>query len=102
MNKSKLRSTLFAMVATVMATFSIAACNTGTDPGDTDTERGDIKRPGSMVNQDEDDQVQAERDSMEQHYDHADHEKHDDNRKGSAVHAGDGKKDAADRGENNQ
>lgn len=66
-----------------MATFGIVACDTGTDPGETNTERSDIRDEGEMVGDEGDlDTRYDERDTMEQHYEQTE--------EGSAVHAGDG------------
>lgn len=79
---------LFAMVG-------LGACNTGTDPGETNTERSRIRDEGEMVEGSSDDPMGRYTDTteMEDHYDHTKNK----NKKASAVHAGDGKKDGVDR-----
>lgn len=73
------------MWGTAFGLFAIAgfsACSTGTDPGDTNTERGDIVKEGSLIEADNGDPMAPYRDSVkaEDHYDHADHKDHSDNK----------------------
>ncbi|MBW7465778.1 hypothetical protein ABID22_001838 [Pontibacter aydingkolensis] len=87
------------VVASALSMFSVAglsSCSTGTDPGEINTERSDIKEEGSMIEKD-DDPMSEYRDTtdMESHYDHADHENHDDNR---ARAIGDGAYDGKGKG----
>lgn len=90
MNKRNIRTTVFALAAAITATFGMAACSTGTDPGETNTERSDIRDEGEMVGEEGDlNSNEAARDSMEQYYEN--------NEEGSAVHAGDGTGDGVDR-----
>ncbi|TPE44860.1 hypothetical protein [Pontibacter mangrovi] len=82
MNTKNIKSTLFALAAGTMISFGMVSCNTGTDPGDTNVDRGEIHDEGSMVGREEGEdytKAKSEQDSMEQHYDHADHQNHDDN-----------------------
>ncbi len=74
-----------------MVSFGMVACSTGTDPGEVNTERSDIKEEGSMVGREEGEDYtkKAEQDSLEQPYERAE--------EGSAVHAGDGQRDGVDR-----
>lgn len=60
----------------------LSACNKGTEPGDTNTERSKIIDEGSLIEADNDDPMAPYRDtvSAEDHYDHADHDDHDDNK----------------------
>ncbi|WP_147294194.1 hypothetical protein [Pontibacter diazotrophicus] len=92
MNTKKIKTTILTLATTAIATFGLAACDTGTDPGEVNTERSDIREEGSMVGGENEgasryDTAGAD---MERHYDHADHENHNGERTG-AVHAGDGK-----------
>ena len=89
MNTRKIRTALFALLATAVSAFGISACDTGTQPGDTNVERSDHHEEGSMVDGGAKDQNEAERDSMEQHYERTE--------EGSAVHAGNGKGEGTDR-----
>ncbi|SFG92338.1 hypothetical protein SAMN05421739_104351 [Pontibacter chinhatensis] len=89
MNTRKIRTAFFALMATAVATFGFSACDTGTQPGDTNVEDSEHHDEGSMVGSEAKDENEAERDSMEQHYERTE--------KGSAVHAGDGKSDGTDR-----
>lgn len=91
MNTRKLKNILFALIATAVATFGISACNTGTDPGETNTERSRIRDEGSMVGDENENEAEAERDTMEQYYERTE--------EGSAVHAGDGKGEGTGREE---
>lgn len=75
----KIRATFFALAATAVAAWGMAACSTGTDPGETNVDRGEIHEEGSMVGDTDENEVEAERDTMEQYYDSADHENHEDN-----------------------
>lgn len=91
MNTKKIKTAILTLATTAIATFGLAACDTGTSPGETNVERSDIKKEGSMVGDDNEgvtryDTANAD---MGEHYDHADHENHDQNKAG-AVHAGDG------------
>ncbi|MFD2246241.1 hypothetical protein [Pontibacter ruber] len=83
MNSKKINATLLAVL--LSAGIGLTACNTGTEPGETNVERGGVKDV-------EEKQIQSRTDtseeSMEKHYEHADHENHDNNKPGSAV--GDG------------
>ncbi|OKL39000.1 hypothetical protein [Pontibacter flavimaris] len=89
MNTPTIRTVFFAFTLTAVAAFGLSACDTGTQPGDTNVERSDHHEEGSMVGDDTKDQTEAERDTMEQYYERTE--------EGSAVHAGDGKSDGTDR-----
>ncbi|WP_230407114.1 hypothetical protein [Pontibacter cellulosilyticus] len=83
---------LFAMVG-------LGACDKGTEPGDTNTERSEIIDEGELVEENEDPMAPyTDTTDLEDHYDHADHEDHDDN-KAKAIGDGayDGKKDGVQR-----
>lgn len=74
----KTRTWLFA--AGLFALVGLGACNTGTEPGETNVERSGIKDEGSMVGKDVDMASQTgDTTDLERHYDHADHENHKDN-----------------------
>ncbi len=89
MNTQKIRSAFFALIATAVATFGLAACDTGTSPGETNVERSDHVDEGSIVGDNDENRVEAERDTMEQPYERAE--------EGSAVHAGDGTGEGTER-----
>jgi hypothetical protein len=82
MNSKKINATLMAVL--LSAGIGLTSCNTGTEPGETNVERGGVKDV-------EEKQIQSTTDTSEkyeEHYDHADHENHGDNKPGSAL--GDG------------
>jgi hypothetical protein len=84
----KIKSTALALAVTAMATFGLASCNEGTEPGETNVERSGIREEGSMVGDEENANTTLHSDTTdleEQHYGD------DNNREGSAVHSGDGK-----------
>lgn len=89
MYKNKIKSSIIASMLFAGTAFAFTSCDEGTSPGETNVERSDIRKEGSMV--ESDDKEMSEQDRLEKHYDHADHENHDNNT-GGAVHAGDGKK----------
>lgn len=98
MNTKKIKTTILTLATTAIATFGLAACDKGTEPGETNVERSDIREEGSMIGEEGEglsryDTANAD---MERHYDHADHENHNGGKTG-AVHAGDGKKTGIER-----
>lgn len=50
MNRT-IKATLAAVCISAAAGFGLTSCNTGTDPGETNTERSDIKYPEDRVMQ---------------------------------------------------
>lgn len=103
MNKSKINSLILALAVTAVSSFGMAACNTGTEPGETNVERGEIRDEGEMVGEEGDQDTRYEEgDSLERYYDDADHENHEDNT-GEAIGDGayDGKGDGVERDEVN-
>ncbi|GAB3541079.1 hypothetical protein GCM10027443_39900 [Pontibacter brevis] len=103
MNTKKIKTTILSLAVTAITTFSLAACDTGTNPGETNVERSDVRKEGAMIGDENEgvsryDTAHAD---MERHYDHADHENHGDNKTG-AVHAGDGKGSGVERDEVDQ
>ncbi|GAB3826995.1 hypothetical protein [Pontibacter rugosus] len=92
----KIKPTLLSLTVAIMATLSMASCNKGTEPGETNVERSGIVEEGSLVGSDED-KSNVERDTLvgESHYDHADHEEHEDN---NAKVLGDGAYDGKGNG----
>ncbi|HEY4652414.1 MAG TPA: hypothetical protein VIG72_13415 [Pontibacter sp.] len=98
MNTTQIKA--FALAALFGGAVTLSGCNTGTDPGDTNTERGDIVEEGSGNQGYTSEEYPADSDTanLEKYYDHADHENHGDNKAG-AVHAGDGKTEGRKRGE---
>ncbi len=80
------------MLATLFTgALTITSCNTGTDPGETNTERGDIDEEGSMNDgyTSEDHPTDSDTANMERHYEDAE----------GAVHEGTGKKGGVERDE---
>jgi len=100
MNTQKIRTTVGSLAVAAIATFGLAACDTGTEPGQINTERSDIKEEGSIVGGQTDDTTRySDTTNLEKYYEHADHENHDNNAEGTAVHAGDGKSNGIERDE---
>lgn len=102
MNTRKIKTTILTLATTAIATFGLAACDKNTEPGETNIERSDNLEEGSMIGDDSEtvsryDTANAD---MERHYDHADHENHDDNNK-AAIGDGayDGKGNGVERDE---
>ncbi|MEJ8801037.1 hypothetical protein [Pontibacter sp. H249] len=96
MNSRDIRNFVWASAFSVFAMVGFGACSTGTDPGEINTERSDIKEEGSLVEKDDDPMSEyQDTTDMESHYDHADHENHDDN-KAKAI--GDGAYDGKGEG----
>lgn len=91
MNTKKIKSTILTLATTAIATFGLAACDKGTEPGETNVERSDIREEGSMIGEEGENisRYDTANVSMEEHYDHADHEDHDGGDAG-AVLSGDG------------
>jgi hypothetical protein len=90
MNTRKIKSTALALAVSAMATFGLASCNEGTEPGETNVERSGIREEGSMVGDEEGENSTLHSDTTdleEKYYGDEDAS----NREGSAVHAGDGK-----------
>jgi predicted small secreted protein len=87
MNKKPIKA--FILATLFAGAFTITACNTGTDAGETNTERSDIEKEGSMNEGYTSEENQSNADTLdpERHYDDAE----------GAVHAGDGKTDGVDR-----
>jgi len=82
MNSKKINTLLLAVF--LGAGLGLSACNTGTEPGEVNVERGGVKDV-------EEKQIQSRTDTSENyedHYDHADHENQSNNKPGSAI--GDG------------
>lgn len=81
MNTKQIKA--FLLSALFMGAITISGCNTGTDPGETNTERSDIEEEGSMDEgyTSEDYPADADTADMERYYKDAE----------GAVHAGDGK-----------
>ncbi len=44
MNRKDIKAALLAVAVTITAGMGLSACSTGTDPGETNTERSDIER----------------------------------------------------------
>lgn len=83
MNKNQTKAILLAVAFAGVT--GLSACNTGTEPGETNVERSEIREEGSMT---ADDPATTEnrditQDTLEEKY-------YDGNDSGSAVHAGDG------------
>ena len=94
MNKKSIRSsTLFALGAAAVATFGLASCNTGTEPGDVNVDRGEIHEEGSMIGDEPGNTTRYSdtADTGEEYYETG-------NKEGSAVNTGDGE-EGAERGE---
>ncbi|WP_242920843.1 hypothetical protein [Pontibacter liquoris] len=49
MKKNSLKHTMLALTFGALASTGLVACNKGTEPGDTNTERGKIEDTGDMV-----------------------------------------------------
>lgn len=94
MNKKKIRTNLLALGATAIATFGLAACDTGTEPGEVNVERSDIKEEGSMIG-DEPGNTTRYSDTADLEDKYYERE----NEEGSAVHAGDGTGEGVERDE---
>ena len=96
MNIRNIKTLVLPLALSAFVVAGLSSCDTGTDPGETNVERSDIREEGSMVEKD-DDPMSEYRDTtdMESHYDHADHEKHGDNKAkaiGDGAYDGKGKK----------
>ncbi|RAU83907.1 hypothetical protein [Pontibacter arcticus] len=83
MNTIKIKAALLAV--TFVAFTGLTSCNTGTEPGETNTERSDLEEEGSMTVDDPatNNNTDVTQDTLESKY-------YDGNDSGSAVHAGDG------------
>ncbi|WP_162051603.1 hypothetical protein [Pontibacter pamirensis] len=102
MNTKKIKTTILTLATTAIATFGLAACDKGTEPGETNVGRGDIVEEGSLVGEEGENisRYDTANASMEEHYDHADHENHDVNEEeGYGDGAYDGPGDGIDRGD---
>ena len=85
MNTKLLKPFILATLFT--GALTITACNTGTDPGETNTERSDIEKEGSMNDGYNSGANATDTTNMAEPYEDAE----------GAVHAGDGKSDGVDR-----
>lgn len=94
MNKKNIKSALLTLGTAAIATFGLAACDTGTDPGEVNVERSDIKEEGSMIGDEPGNTTRYSdtADLEEKYYEN-------ENKEGSAVHAGDGKGEGVERDE---
>ncbi|WP_187262534.1 hypothetical protein [Pontibacter beigongshangensis] len=88
MNKMNLKTAVLAGVFCALSGFGITACNTGTDPGDTNTERSGIEETEEGLKQSSTSRDTADH---EHHYDHADHP--DSTAIGGGAYNQDGKRD---------
>ncbi|MCJ8166871.1 hypothetical protein MKJ04_18650 [Pontibacter sp. E15-1] len=84
MNSNKLKTPLLTLGVAALTTFGLASCSTGTEPGDVNIERSDIKDEGSMIG-DEDNEATRDSDTtdLEEKY-------YGDDRKNSGEAIGDG------------
>ncbi|MDX5422297.1 MAG: hypothetical protein LPK07_01935 [Hymenobacteraceae bacterium] len=98
MNKNKFKAAILSFAAAAFMMFGLSACDKGTEPGETNVERSDIRDEGELIERE--DVQYGEADSLEEHYDHADHEDHEDNtNKAIGDGAYDGKGDGIQRDE---
>lgn len=85
-----------ALVITTVSGAGLAACNKGTEPGETNVERSTLRETEPQENTYN--QNTGDTANLEKYYDHADHENHDDNKNGGgAVHSGNGKTSGVER-----
>lgn len=77
MLKDKIKVTALGLGMASFLVLGLGSCSKGTEPGETNVERSEIRDEGELVSEDND----AAHDTLsgESHYDHADHENHDDN-----------------------
>ncbi|MHA6246560.1 hypothetical protein ACXYMU_01380 [Pontibacter sp. CAU 1760] len=75
----KIKSTILALSVMATASLSLGACSKGTEPGDVNVGRGEIKDEGEMIDGDNGYNASSDTTDLEKYYDHADHENHDDN-----------------------
>ena len=90
MNTKQIKA--FTLAALFTGAFTITACNKGTEPGETETERGEIVEEGSLDQGYTSDEYPVDEDTVdleEKYYDDAE----------GAVHAGDGKDGGVERDE---
>lgn len=94
MNKNKMRTNVLALGATAIAVFGLASCDTGTEPGEVNVERSDIKDEGEMIGDEPGNTTRYSdtTDLEDKYYEREDAE-------GSAVHAGDGTGEGVERDE---
>lgn len=79
MDRNKLKSAILTLTFTAVAGLGFTACDKGTEPGETNVERSEIKDAGEMVGEDEDVNRYSDTTNAEKYYDDADHDDHDDN-----------------------
>ncbi|MFD2512893.1 hypothetical protein ACFSRY_03380 [Pontibacter locisalis] len=97
---NKIKSSLLTLSLAAFAIFGFTACDKGTEPGETNVERSEIRDEGELIGEEEDASRYSDTSSLESHYDHADHEDHDDNkREALGDGAYDGKGDGIERDE---
>ncbi|WP_299822693.1 hypothetical protein [uncultured Pontibacter sp.] len=94
MKMKDIKAFTLAVALGLFTTMGLSACNTGTDPGETNTERSGIREEGSMVEDNSDNTMEQYSDTtdMEDHYDHTESGK-----QGGAVHDGTGKEGGVER-----
>ncbi len=94
MNSNKLKTPLLTLGVAALASFGLASCDTGTEPGNVNIERSDIKEEGSMIGEEGENTTRYSdtTDLEDKYYDR-------ENKEGSAVHAGDGKGNVKERDE---
>ncbi|WP_439881289.1 hypothetical protein ACSX1A_19375 [Pontibacter sp. MBLB2868] len=100
MNKNKLKNTILTITLAGVATIGFSACDKGTEPGETNVERSEIKDAGELVGDDDETKRTSDTTNLEKYYDDADHENHEDNTD-EAIGDGayDGKGDGVNRDE---
>ena len=100
MDMNKLKSAILTLTLTAVASFGFTACDKGTEPGETNVERSEIKDEGELVGDEEEVNRYSDTTNLEKYYDDADHENHDDNdREAIGDGAYDGKGDGIERDE---
>ncbi|MBF9251858.1 hypothetical protein I2I11_00980 [Pontibacter sp. 172403-2] len=72
MNTRKIKHSIMVLALSIMSGAALVACNEGTEPGDTNVERGEIKDAGEMVGGDDVTRYSDTTDLEEKYYNDSD------------------------------